>query len=114
MKSNLTRLSLVTVALILAVLFTGPSTVRADELNMKPFITVNQPFQVPGAVLQPNVKYVFRRLDDASNHLVRVLDEDQTHVISTFFTASAWRLEPEGKTVLTFYETAAGYPKPVK
>ena len=116
MKSYFTRLSLVTVALILTAIIFGPASARADEFNLKTFITVNQPIQVPGAVLQPNVKYVFRRLDGnaGTNHVVRVLNEDQSQVISTFFAASAWRLEPEGDTVMTFYETASGYPKPVK
>jgi len=116
MKSYFTRLSLVTVALILTAIILGPSSAKADEFNLKTFITVNQPIQVPGAVLQPNVKYVFRRLDSnaGTNHVVRVLNEDQSQVISTFFAASAWRLEPEGDTVMTFYETASGFPKPVK
>jgi len=116
MKLYITRLSLLTVALIMGALILGPASARADEFNLKTYITVNQPFQVPGAVLQPNVKYVFRRLDSnaGTNHVVRVLNEDQTQVISTFFAAAAQRLEPEGDTVMTFYETAAGYPKPVK
>jgi hypothetical protein len=116
MKSYVTRLSLVTVALILTAIIFGPSSARADEFDLKTFISVNQPIQVPGAVLQPNVKYVFRRLDSnaGTNHVVRVLNEDQSQVISTFFAAAAWRLQPEGDTVMTFYETASGFPKPVK
>jgi len=116
MKSNLTRLSLLTVALICTAILLGPAPARADEFNLKTFITVNQSFQVPGAVLQPNVKYVFRRLDSnaGTNHVVRVMNEDQSQVISTFFAAAAQRLEPADDTVLTFMETAAGYPKPVK
>jgi hypothetical protein len=116
MNLNLTRLSLLTVALIVTAILFGPATAKADEFNLKTFVTVNQPFQVPGAVLQPNVTYVFRRLDsDAGmSKVIRVLNEDQTQVISTFFASSAWRMEPEGETVITFHETAPGYPKPVK
>src|SRR5262249_54028707 len=36
----------------------------------------------------------------------------ETQVLTTFFAISAERLEPTGKTLLTFYETAPGYVKP--
>jgi len=117
MTSIVKRLSLLAAALTVAAVFVLPSAVlQGDEFNLLTYITVSQPFQVPGAVLQPNTKYVLRRLDADSglNHVVRILNEDQTQVISTFFAVSDYRLEPTGETVLTFMETAPGYPKPVR
>jgi len=117
MTSVVKRLSLLAAALTVAVVFVLPTAVvQGDEFNLLTYITVSQPFQVPGAVLQPNTKYVLRRLDAASglNHVVRVLNEDQSQVISTFFAVSDYRMEPTGDTVLTFMETAPGYPKPVR
>src|SRR5262249_27773715 len=114
MNSYLWRALLGAAVLTVAILFVVPAAVTADESNLKTYITVNQPIQVPGAVLEPNVKYVFRRVGETENHVVRVLNEDQTKVISTFLVISANRLEPADDTILTFYETAAGYPKPVK
>jgi len=117
MTSTVKRLSLLAAALTVAAVFVLPTAVvQGDEFNFLTYITVSQPFQVPGAVLQPNTKYVFRRMDAASglNHVVRVMNEDQTKVISTFFAVSDYRLEPTGDTVMTFMETAPGYPKPVR
>jgi len=117
MNSSLKRLSLLAATLTVAAVFFLPSTVlHGDEFNLLTYITVSQPFQVPGAVLQPNTKYVMRRLDGnaGTNHVVRVLNEDQTEILSTFFAVSDYRLEPTGETVLTFMETAPGYPKPVR
>jgi len=115
MNSYLKRLSLVAAALTVAAVLFLPALLHGDEFNLKTYLTVNQPFQVPGAVLEPNVKYVLRRLDanSGTNHVVRVLKEDETQVISTFFGISDVRMEPADETVLTFYETAPGYPKPV-
>jgi len=116
MTSIVKRMSLLAAALTVAAVFVLPTAVQGDDFNLLTYITVSQPFQVPGAVLQPNTKYAMRRLDAASglNHVVRVLNEDQTQVISTFFAVSDYRLEPTGDTVLTFMETAPGYPKPVR
>jgi len=117
MNSSIKRLSILATTLTLAAVFFLPSTVlRGDDSNLLTYITVSQPVQVPGAVLQANTKYAFRRLDaDAGlNHVIRVLNEDQTEVLSTFFAVSDQRLEPTSETVLTFMETAAGYPKPVQ
>src|SRR3954462_12529715 len=104
MNSYLKRLSLVAAALTVAAVMFLPASVHGDEFNLKTYITVNQPFQVPGAVLQPNVRYVLRRLDAnaGTNHVVRVLNEDETQVIATFFGISDVRLEPADDTILTF------------
>src|SRR5262245_16294821 len=116
MNSYIRRLPLVAAALVVTAILAGPSVFHADEWNLKTYITVNQPFQVPGAVLEPNTKYVLRRLDGnaGTNHVVRVMNADETKVLTTFMAISDSRLEPADKTVLTFIEVAPGYPKPVK
>jgi hypothetical protein len=116
MNSYIGRLSLVAAALVIMAVVAGPGALQADEWNLKTYITVNQPFQVPGAVLEPNTKYVLRRLDGnaGTNHVVRILNADENKVLTTFMAISDYRLEPADDTVLTFIETAAGYPKPVK
>jgi len=109
-------LALVAAALVVGVALFLPGKVQADEFNLKTYITVDQPVQIPGATLQPNVKYVFRRLspDSGLNHVVRVMNADETKVIATFFAISDQRLDPPDQTILTFYETAAGYARPVR
>ena len=88
---------------------------QADEFDLKTFLTFSQPVQVPGAVLQPNVKYVLRRVDHGTTdiHVLRVLNAEENKVLSTFFGISDERLEPADHTVITFYETSPGYTKPV-
>jgi LPXTG-motif cell wall-anchored protein len=116
MNSYIGRLSLVAAVLVITAVLAGPAVLHGDEWNLKTYITVNQPFQVPGAVLEPNTKYVLRRLDGnaGTNHVVRIMNADETKVLTTFMAISDWRLEPKDDTVLTFIETAPGYPKPVK
>jgi len=116
MNSFLKRLSLAAAALTVAAVFVIPAMLHADEFNLKTYITVNQPFQVPGAVLEPNTKYVFRRLDSTGgmNNVIQVFNEDQTKLLSTFFAVSDQRLEPADGTILTFMEVEPGYAKPVR
>src|SRR5215471_7765864 len=116
MKLSITRLLLIAAALVIGVAVLVPARVQGDEFNLKTYITVNQPVQVPGATLLPDVKYVFRRLspDSGLNHVVRVMNADETKVIATFFAISDQRLEPADHTILTFYETAPGYARPIR
>ena len=77
--------------------------------------TVNQPFEVPGVVLQPNTRYVIRLLDSPSNrNIVQIYNDDQTRLITTFMAVSAERPEPADRTTFTFIETEPGYPLPIK
>jgi hypothetical protein len=116
MNSHLKRLSLVAATFFVTAVLFSPTVLHGDEFNLKTYITLNQPFQVPGAVLEPNVKYVLRRLGagPGTNDVVRILNADETQVISTFFGIPDYRQEPTDHTVLTFYETSRGYPKTVQ
>lgn len=116
MRFSLKPLLLIAMAIGISVLLFKPVVTQADEFNLKTYITVSQPVQVPGAVLQPNVKYVFRRVGSNGDpdHVVRVMNADETKVISTFFAISDERLEPADGTILTFYETSSGFAKPVR
>src|SRR5262245_22315256 len=96
MNSYFKRLSLVAVMLVAVAILAGPAVLHGDEWNLKTYITVSQPFQVPGAVLEPNTKYVIRRLDGnaGTDHVVRVMNADETKVLTTFMAISDLRLEP--------------------
>jgi len=116
MNSYVKRLSLVAAALTVAAVLFVPAILHGDEFDLKTYITVNQPFQLPGAVLQPNTKYVLKRVDHGTTdpHVLRVMNADENQVLSTFFAISAERIEPADNTILTFYETAPGYAKPAR
>jgi hypothetical protein len=89
-------------------------TARADEWNKRTILTVNEPIQVPGQVMQPG-KYVMKLLDSPSNrHIVQIFNEDETHLITTILAIPNYRLEPTGKTQFSFWETPPGQPKALR
>jgi len=73
---------------------------NADQWDKKTTITVNESIEVPGAVL-PAGTYILKLVDSPSDR-------------PTVLAIPNYRLEPRGKTVLTFYEVPAGQPQPVR
>jgi hypothetical protein len=87
---------------------------HADQWDKHTKITFDQPVEVPGAVL-PAGTYIFRLVDSPSDrHIVQVSNEREDHVFATVIAIPNYRLEPTGKTVLSFYEVPAGEPQPVR
>src|SRR5438067_11714007 len=79
---------------------------RVPMSGIKP----NEPVQVPGKVL-PAGTYVFRLHDSTSNrHIVQIYNEDHTQLITTVMAIPNYRLQPTGKTVLTYDERPADQP----
>jgi len=86
----------------------------ADEWNKKTILTVGEPIQVPGATLEPG-KYVMKLMDSQSNrHIVQIFNGDENHIITTILAIPNYRLQPTGKTVLSFWETPPGQPKALR
>lgn len=86
----------------------------ADEWNKKTILTVNEPIQVPNLVL-PAGTYVIKLLDSPSDrHIVQIFNEDQSHLFTTILAIPNYRLQPTGKTVVTFWETPPGQPKAMR
>jgi LPXTG-motif cell wall-anchored protein len=87
---------------------------RADEWNKRTIITVHETIQVPNHVLPPG-KYVLKLLDSPSNrHIVQIFNGDETHLITTILAIPDNRMEPSGRTVLTFWEMPPGQPKALR
>ena len=81
---------------------------RADEWNKKTVLTVNDRIQVTDTVLDPG-KYVLLLADSSSDrHIVRIYNENQTHLIDTVMAIPNYRLQPTGKSNFTFWETPPG------
>jgi hypothetical protein len=88
---------------------------HADSWDHKTILTVNQPVQVTDRVLLEPGQYVFKLLDSQSDrHIVQIFNADQTHIINTVLAIPAYRPEPRGHTVFTFWETPAGYAKALR
>jgi hypothetical protein len=86
----------------------------ADQWNKKTIITVNEPVQVPGKVLQPG-KYVMKLMDSQSNrHIVQIFNEREDQLQTTVLAIPNYRLQPTGKTEFQWWETPAGQPKAMR
>jgi len=98
----------------LAVCTTLAPISKADPWDRKTIITVNNPLEVPGAVLQPG-KYVVKLFNSNSDrHIVQIMNEQDTKLIALTFTISAQRLDASGKTIITMYEGANGQPEALR
>jgi hypothetical protein len=91
-----------------------PAASVADDYDKKTIITITEPLEVPGIVLQPG-KYVFKLLNSSSNrHIVEVMNERMDHLYALTFTAAARKIQPKGRTVLTFYEGKGNQPHAIR
>jgi hypothetical protein len=87
---------------------------RADEWNKKTTLTVSESFQVPNKVLPPGT-YVIKLLDSPSDrHIVQIFNADETELQTTILAIPNYRIQPTGKTVVTFWETPPGQPKALR
>lgn len=97
-------------AMAVGMILASAQPAAADQWNKKTILTVNEPVEVPGAILEPG-KYVLRLVDSESNrHIVRFMNEEENEVISTVIAIPNTRLEPTGETAFEWYETPTGQP----
>jgi hypothetical protein len=102
------------IAVAFAVALTGfllvPSA-RADEWNKATKVTFSEPVEVPGIVL-PAGTYLFTLMDSPSDrNIVQIWNSDRTRLITTILAIPDYRLQPTGKTVMTFEERASNTPE---
>jgi hypothetical protein len=92
----------------------SPRAVRADNWDRKTIISFSDDVKVPGTTL-PAGKYVFKLWDSPSDrYVVQIFNERQNHVYATLLTIPDYRTNPPDKTLVTFYESPAGQPQPIK
>jgi LPXTG-motif cell wall-anchored protein len=92
----------------------GAGIVTADQWDKKTIITIEEPMQLPNAMLQPGT-YVIRLHDSLANrHVVQVFDKDEKHIVTTILAIPNMRLHPTGKSVFAFWEVPAGKPKALR
>ena len=92
-------------------------TAMADDWNRETVITFSGPVEVPGVGAQtlPAGTYVFKILDSQSDrHIVRIFNQDKSHVFTTILAIPNYRLHATDKTVITFSERPAGQPEALK
>lgn len=87
---------------------------KADEYDRKTIISLSQPLEVPGAVLQPGT-YVMKLFTSSSNrHIVQFMNERQNKQLALTFAIAAERVRPAEKTLLTMYEGGQGSPQALR
>jgi len=91
-----------------------PGAAMADQWNKKTYITVGEPVQVPGKVLQPG-RYVMKLMESPSNrHIVQIYNEREDQLQTTVLAIPNYRLQPTGKTEFQWWETPAGQPRAMR
>jgi hypothetical protein len=82
---------------------------RADEWDEQTDITIDKSMSVDGKILAPG-EYVLKLMNSESDrNVVQIYDHDQQHLITTALATAAYRQEPTGKPVFSFYETPPGH-----
>jgi hypothetical protein len=108
------RIKLAAMATCLSLASLGVFPAMADTWNKKTIITINEPVQVPGAILQPG-KYVMKLMDSQSDrHIVQIFNEREDQLQTTILAIPNYRLQPTGKTEFQWWETPAGQPKAMR
>ncbi|HEX6323498.1 MAG TPA: hypothetical protein VFZ36_07220 [Vicinamibacterales bacterium] len=86
----------------------------AQNFNRHTVVTFSSPVELPGITL-PAGTYTFRLSDSTSDrHIVHVLDADGEKHIATVMAKPATRSAVSEETVVTFRETAANQPLPIR
>jgi hypothetical protein len=82
---------------------------KADDWDKKTILTVSEPVQIYDTYLQPGT-YVLMldRYSQSNRHIVRIFNDDQSHLINTVMAFPAYRVNRTGKTQFTFWETPPG------
>jgi len=87
---------------------------RADSANKKTVLAVSEAVQVPGRVLQPGT-YVFELPNNPlDGNVVRVFDEDQSQLLTTFMAIPDYRSEPTNHTVIQLEERESNAPRAIQ
>jgi hypothetical protein len=103
MFKNLLPMAALTLGLAIAPL-------RASEWDHKTMITIDQPINVQGTVLDAG-QYVIKVLEQTDeSRVVTIFDRDDRHLITTVVGMPAYRLEPTDGSSFTFYEKSADQP----
>lgn len=89
---------------------------RADQWNKETRITVNEPLDVPGAVLSPGT-YIFKLADSQSDrNIVQIYSEDASgrqKLVTTILAISAYTLETPDKPMIKLEERPSGSPEAI-
>jgi hypothetical protein len=85
-------------------------SLRANEVDEKTVITISQPITVDGTLL-PAGRYILKLQDSPfRGSVVYIFNGEENRLITAVLANRAYRLEPTGNSVFSFYDPAAGQP----
>jgi len=100
--------------LVFISLLVVPGALMADEASQSTKVSFNEPFEVPGHVLQGGT-YWFTLMDSSSDrNIIQIWNEDRSQLLATILAVSDYRLRPTGKTVINFDERPSNEPEAVQ
>jgi hypothetical protein len=86
---------------------------KASESDQRMILTINEPVQLAGTLLDPG-QYVARLVESAANrHIVQVFNSDGA-LVTTVLATPDYRLEATGQPQINFYESSAGQPSAIR
>lgn len=101
------------IMVLLGAVLVGPA--RADQWNKKTIVTFSHPVELPGNMVLPAGKYVFKLADSMSyRQIVQVWNEDETNILTTILAIPNYRLEPTSETVIEFHERPGTQPQALR
>src|SRR4029077_15183492 len=84
-RTNMKRLTSITVAVFTAALFGVAAHVTADSnIDQRTLLTFSGPVQMPGVTL-PAGKYVFRLAGTSLHNVMQVFDDGEQHILGQWF-----------------------------
>ena len=86
----------------------------ADEWDKATKVSFSAPIEIPGRVLAAGTYWFTLANIDSNRHIVQIWDSDRTHLITTILAIPDYRLQPTGKTVMTFEERRSDTPEALK
>ena len=79
--------------LMLVLFLMARPAVQASETDRLTHFTINQTFEVPGKVLQPNTRYVMKLHDQYQNlNVVQIFSDDEKQLLAQFFAVNSQRM----------------------
>jgi hypothetical protein len=116
-KNTLQRITFAAGLIMLVFLACSPRAMAQDRAAHQMRFTICDPVEFPGRVLQPGTYYIRRDMPPqrvGKDAVIKVLDENQRHVLVTTVAIPAQRLEKGQVAPFIFYEAPAGTPAPVR
>lgn len=105
----------ITTMLCLAVALSAFSpNAYSDEWNKKSTLTVDNPVELPGVVLEPGTYVVKLQENTGRRCIVQVLNADETQVLARLVAIPDHRMRPEGGVAFTYHDVRVTGPKPMQ